>query len=170
MTGSAVTPVVATGQTTSLSPPATPKCPRPENRQFDFWVGRWKVVNTKDHSPAGESRVESLYGGCTLRENWSEPGLTGGSLNTFVVGDRKWHQTWTDSGGSWREFVGGIVDGKMILIWSRPSQRVPGATARERMTFTPNPDGTVRQYMDQSLDGKKWVEGYDYTYEPIKSH
>jgi hypothetical protein len=147
--------------------PAPPKCDKPENRQFDFWIGHWTVVNTKDGSPGGQSLIEKLYDGCTLRENWSEPGVTGGSLNTYVIADHHWHQTWTDSSGSWREFVGGLVDGKMVLIWSHPSKRFPGKTSQERMTFTPNANGTVRQYMDQTADGTTWVEGYDYTYKPM---
>lgn len=124
-------------------------------------------MNTGDRQPAGESRIERLYEGCTIRENWQEPGYTGGSLNTYVAADHHWHQTWTDSAGTWREFVGGMVDGKMVLVWSHPSVRMPGRTAQERVTFTPNPDGSVRQYSDQSLDGVRWVERYDYTYLPI---
>ena len=142
-------------------------CTKPENRQFDFWVGHWRVLNTKDGQPAGESRIEKLYQSCTIRENWSEPGYSGGSLNTFVAADRKWHQTWTDSAGTWREFVGGMIDGKMVLVWSHPSLRNPEKTAQERMIFTANPNGTVRQYSDASPDGVTWVERYDYTYWPI---
>lgn len=147
--------------------PAPPACTKPENRQFDFWVGHWRVINTMDRQPAGESRIEKLYQGCSIRENWSEPGYDGGSLNTYVATDGKWHQTWTDSSGSWREFVGGMVDGKMVLVWSHPSVRMPGKSAQERMIYTANRDGTVRQYSDASIDGIKWVERYDYTYTPI---
>ena len=148
--------------------PAQPACTAPENRQFDFWVGHWRVVNTSDRQPAGESRIERLYQGCTIRENWQDPEMTGGSLNTYVARDHRWHQTWTDSAGTWREFVGGMVDGKMVLIWTHPAVRYPGRTVQERLTFTPNADGTVRQYSDQSLDGQRWVELYDYTYLPIR--
>ena len=154
------------GATTAAAPPP-PACTKPENRQFDFWIGHWRVINTTDRQPAGESRIEKLYRGCTIRENWSEPGYDGGSLNTFVATDGKWHQTWTDSSGSWREFVGGLVDGKMVLVWAHPSVRMPGKTAQERMIFTANRDGTVRQYSDASIDGVKWVERYDYTYIPV---
>jgi hypothetical protein len=36
-----------------------------------------------------------------------------------------------------------------------------------RMTFTPNPDGSVRQYSDFSEDGgTTWKERYDYIYKP----
>jgi hypothetical protein len=157
-------PAAGPAATAAARPPA---CRGLENRQFDFWVGRWRVVNTGDHLQAGESRIERLYDGCTIRENWSEPGYSGGSLNTYVAGDRHWHQTWTDSQGTWREFTGGLVDGRMVLIWSHPSLRLPGRTVQERMTFTPNPDGSVRQYSDQSIDGEHWTQLYDYTYLPI---
>jgi hypothetical protein len=56
----------------------------------------------------------------------------------------------------------------MVLVWSHPSARFPGKTAQERMIFSANSDGTVRQYSDQSIDGVKWIERYDYTYVPTK--
>lgn len=148
--------------------PTLPKCDKVENRQFDFWIGRWKVFDTNDGSAQGDSLIEALYAGCTLRENWSDPTLTGGSLNTYSPSDHKWRQTWTDSAGSWREFVGGMHNGEMILEATFPSVRVSGATVRERMTFTHNPDGSVRQHMQTSLDNQKWTEGYDYTYRIVK--
>jgi hypothetical protein len=144
--------------------PTTKSCVGPEFRQFDFWIGRWKVFDARDGSPQGESLIEKVYGGCSLRENWKDPQLTGGSLNTYVAIDKHWHQTWTDSAGTWREFIGGLEAANMVLVWSHPSARVPGNTAQERMTFTRNPDGSVRQHMDQTSDGVTWVEGYDYIY------
>ena len=143
-------------------------CTAPQNRQFDFWVGKWNVVGTKDNSPAGSSLIESIYGGCTLRENWSEKGFSGGSLNTYVVADKRWHQTWTDSAGTWREFIGGMQGGRMVLVWHHPSVREPGRIVQERMIFTPNSDGSVRQYSDQTTDGVHWTERYDYTYRRSK--
>jgi len=149
------------------APPATPapKCLAAEYRQFDFWIGQWDVVNTKDGTSAGSSLIEKLYAGCVIRENWSEPGFSGGSLNLYDEREKRWHQTWTDSQGSWREFAGGLVDGKMVLVWKHPSAKERGVTVQERMIFTPNPDGSVRQYSDESKDGKTWVERYDYTYK-----
>ena len=134
------------------------------HQQFDFWIGKWNVVSTKDNSPAGSSLIESIYDDCTLRENWSKKGFSGGSLNTYNVTDKRWHQTWTDSAGTWREFVGGLKDGRMVLIWRHESVHQPGKIVQERMIFTHNPDGSVRQYSDQTIDGANWIERYDYTY------
>ncbi|HSV20020.1 MAG TPA: hypothetical protein VLR71_16520 [Casimicrobiaceae bacterium] len=145
-----------------------PGCATPEHHQFDFWVGRWDVFDAKTHARAGSSVIESVYGGCTLRENWSEPGFTGGSLNTYDATDRQWHQTWTDSSGAWREFVGGMQGERMVLVWRHPSVKDAGKIVHVRMTFSRDADGSVRQYSDQSLDGTQWIERYDYTYRPAK--
>ena len=153
----------------AAAPPKPPTCDASQNRQFDFWVGKWDVSNTKGGEHAGSSLIELLYGKCTLRENWSEPGFAGGSLNTYSTIDKHWHQTWTDSTGTWREFVGGMKDGHMVLVWSHVSVRLPGKTVQERMIFTPNADGSVRQYSDQSIDGKTWTARYDYTYRRAKT-
>ena len=148
--------------------PAPPDCSAPEHHQFDFWIGRWDVVDTKTGQPAGSSLIEGLYKGCVLRENWSEPGgVTGGSLNIYDRTDKRWHQTWADSGGGRHEYVGGLEEGKMVLTWIHPSVRFPGKVAHERMTFTHNTDGTVRQAAEATVDeGATWTALYDYTYKP----
>jgi len=147
------------------SPASSPTCADAAHHAFDFWIGRWTVTDTKTGKPAGQSLIESLYAGCTIRENWTDPYLTGGSLNTYDAASGKWRQTWTDSSGAWREFVGGPRDGRMVLVWRFASVRNPGQFNQVRLTFTPNPDGSVRQYSDQSRDdGATWVERYNYTY------
>jgi hypothetical protein len=146
-----------------------PPCTAEAYRQFDFWIGRWDVFETQSGKPAGHSLIERIYGGCALRENWSEPGFTGGSLNHYSSEDGRWRQTWTDSAGAWREFVGGIQDGKMVLVWRFPSRKAVGGEGQVRMTFTPGPGHVVRQYSDKSDDGGlTWSLRYDYTYRPAR--
>ena len=152
----------------SAAPPTPPPapCDTAPFRQFDFWVGKWDVFDTRTGEAAGHSLVERLYDGCAIRENWSEPGFTGGSLNHYSPSDRSWRQTWADSQGAWREFVGGMSSGRMVLVWRTRANGRAGA-GRVRMTFTPNPDGSVRQYSDLSTDGgRTWRFRYDYTYRP----
>ena len=63
------------------------------------------------------SLIESLYAGCTIRENWmplSNPG--GGSLNMYDPGDKRWHQTWQDNGNARVEFDGGLAGNRMVLL------------------------------------------------------
>jgi hypothetical protein len=165
-TVASTTPATLQGGASPAPPPA---CDSPEFHQFDFWIGRWDVIETRTGKTAGRSLVEQMYQGCALRENWSEPGFTGGSLNHYVPGEKRWRQTWTDSAGAWREFSGGLRDGRMVLVARQHSRRPFGPATLVRMTFTANPDGTVRQYSDLSPDdGASWSERYDYTYKPLK--
>ncbi len=145
--------------------PKIPNCSAPQHHQFDFWIGRWDVFDTQTGKPAGKSLIEGLYRGCVLRENWQDEQLVGGSLNVYDRTDGKWHQMWTDSTGGDRHFTGGLENGKMVMISSFPSTRSPGTMVLYRMIFTPNKDGTVRQYSDLSSDqGKTWKTNYDLTY------
>ncbi len=42
-----------------------------ENRQFDFWVGQWDVVDASSGVTAGSSRIEKELGECVIWENWT---------------------------------------------------------------------------------------------------
>jgi hypothetical protein len=150
----------------SMAPAQVSGCAGAEYRQFDFWIGEWAVTDRVTGKPAGSSHIEKLYGGCVLRENYAAGSFRGGSLNSYWRGDRKWHQTWMDSAGAFRHFVGGLdTKGRMVMTAEQPNS---GKTRLVRLTFTANPDGTVRQYSDLSDDGgRSWSLRYDYLYRPL---
>ena len=76
--------LVAGTQTVSAEKPPEPGCKDSAARQFDFWVGHWRV--TEHGKPAGENRIERILDGCALLENWTgAQGGAGKSLNFFVV-------------------------------------------------------------------------------------
>jgi hypothetical protein len=143
------------------SPPPPPACAAPEHRQFDFWVGRWDVYPTGTERLVAHSLIERLYGDCVIRENWSPlRGGGGSSLNTWRPHQRRWRQLWADSSNSWVEFVGGMEGEAMVLTAG------DGAT-RNRMTYTREAQGAVRQLVEQSTDGgASWTPQYDFTYRP----
>src|SRR5690349_15479928 len=98
------------GSAAQAAPPTQPPsaCATPEHRQFDFWVGHWRVSPTGKTAVVAESQIEGLYGGCAVREHWmpkSNPG--GGSLNSYVPSEHAWRQTWVGSQGERVEFKGG---------------------------------------------------------------
>ena len=157
----------ATGE--AADAPRPPTCEAAEHRQFDFWVGEWQVFDRANGEPAGMSRIEKLYGGCVLRENWSSAGFQGGSLNSWWKGDGRWHQAWMDQGGAFRHFIGALENGRMVLVADQPDPAQPARKVQVRLTFTPNPDGTVRQYSDISSDGgATWCLRYDLLYRRIQ--
>ena len=142
--------------------PAPSGCSAAANRQLDFWVGEWTVVDRASGNPAGHSVIDKQFEGCAIRENWTSPGFAGGSLSAYRAADGKWHQMWMDSAGAVRHFVGGLdAGGRMVLFAEQP--RPAGAARLIRMTLTANADGTVRQYSDYSDDsGKHWQLRYDF--------
>lgn len=151
----------------AASPPAPPPaCTAPEHRQFDFWVGEWAVTPTGKEQIVALSLIEKLYGDCVVRENWMPlKGSPGGSLNSYFEG--RWRQTWVDASNSRVDFVGGLVDGKMVLVGDWQGVNGPGKDAIIRMTYSRNSDGSVRQHGEQSIDhGLTWSTNFDFTYHP----
>lgn len=146
------------------SSPPPPACTAPEHRQFDFWVGRWDVYPTGTQQLVAHSLIERLYADCVIRENWMPiRGGGGSSLNTWRPGERRWRQLWADSSNSWVDFSGGMEGDAMVLTASTPAP--DGSPSLTRMTYTRNPDGSVRQAGANSRDGgHTWRASYDFTY------
>jgi hypothetical protein len=141
-----------------------PPPPPPVNHDFDFWVGDWTVTNQANGKPAGRNVIELKHGGRVLVENYTTPGAyTGMSVNGYDAANKRWHQCWMDNSGGVLDLYGGLVDGKMVLTGETP---LPGGGRQlERITWTPSPDGSVRQHWEQSADaGKTWTTAFDGLY------
>lgn len=140
-------------------------CTAPEYRQFDFWVGTW-TVTLPNGAVAGTNRIESILGGCALQEHWSSArGGDGTSLNLWHAADSTWRQVWVDGSGGLLELSGGLVDGSMILSGTARVAGGSGGTTLNRITWTPNSDGTVRQLWESSPDGgTTWTTQFDGRY------
>jgi len=138
-----------------------------QSAQFDFWLGRWDVTPSEGQPDArrviASSREEKIAGGCALLESYEErDGYAGKSINFVDPVSKQWRQVWVDSAGNTSEFNGGWRDGAMRL--EGESRVAPGKRIFRKLTFTPLPDGSVRQRSEASLDGKTWKVNYDYTY------
>ena len=142
------------GAPAAAQTPAPAPCTDAAYRQFDFWIGHWDVY-APNGSKVGENRIEAFGGGCGLLENWSGgSGVTGKSLNMYDATDKQWHQAWVDSSGSRLLLDGQFSDGKMVLA-------APG----QRISWSVNPDGSVRQHWQSSTDGgKTWTTAFDGKY------
>jgi len=128
-------------------------CSGPEYRQFDFWIGDWRVFKP-DGSFAGMNRITVEYGGCVIHEHYTTgKGYSGESLNTYDAGRKVWHQTWVDDAGLLLTLEGKL-DGKSMVLEG----------GGQRITWTPNDDGSVRQLWE-AVDGKgKWSVIFDGKY------
>ena len=142
-------------------------CNGPKHRQFDFWIGQWSV--SSNGQVAGTNSIQPILNGCVLLENWQGAGiggLAGSSFNLYDQARDQWHQTWVDGSGTLLELNGGLKGGNMVLIGERPAADGNGTTTH-RITWTPNPDGTVRQLWDASSDGENWTVLFDGLYEKV---
>jgi len=138
---------------------------RPENLQFEFWVGQWDVKQTGAESGAsvGASKIESHADNCIILENWESPGFNGKSWNFYDLGTHKWRQIWLDVTGRRAEFSGEYKDSAMRFEGEAITGK--GIKVKSRMTFFNLGPDKVRQFAERSTDdGKTWTTSVDYTY------
>lgn len=143
-------------------PPAAPS----QTRDFDFWLGDWEVT-TPDGEVAGYNRIESILEGRVLRESYTTKGaFAGHSYNSYNAPAARWEQFWVDNSGTVLHLRGGLNEaGQMVLAGERMTRA--GAAVTDRITWTPHPDGSVRQHWELSSDkGETWETLFDGTYRP----
>ena len=144
-------------------------CGSNEHRQFDFWLGNWTAYSEDGATKYGTNHLKSMMGGCVMQENWqSGNGQYGGtSYNFYSNATGKWHQTWVDNAGGHLFLEGEFKRGAMRLEGKRKDQE--GRKVLDRITWTPQEDGRVRQHWQMTNDGgKTWqvlFDGY-YTRNP----
>jgi hypothetical protein len=141
---------------------ANAACDDPAYRQFDFWLGEWQV-HTPDGKLAGTNRITREYEGCVLHERYTTPrGYAGESLNTYDPARRVWHQTWVDNEGALLLLEGRLIDGRMRLEGQNAG--ADGKLTKHRITWTPNPDGSVRQFWESTDPSGQWLTAFDGAY------
>lgn len=175
--------LIAWSLTTASSAVAQPApCTAPEHREFDFWIGEWTVyqagsttagaanssaggaaAGTNTGTVAGTNSITREMGGCVLHERYRTPnGYTGESFNIYDASRKRWHQTWVDSGGVLLVLEGGLTDGRMVL--SGQTTGADGTVTTQRISWTPNADGTVRQLWESSKGNGAWTVAFDGVY------
>lgn len=147
------------------APPAAkpPPCDTAQHRAFDFWIGEWDVY--AGDKLAGHNSITAIEGGCGLAEQWrGARGGTGVSYNALDIADGHWHQLWVSNQGYALRLSGGPRDGAMVMEGAMPNPK-SGAVERQRVTWTPDPDGSVRQHWE-TLDAASgtWATAFDGIY------
>ena len=139
-------------------------CSDSKHREFDFWAGDWRVHDAAGNL-AGENSITLEQDGCVLVERWrGAKGGTGQSLNYYDPAAQKWKQRWVGL-GLILEMQGGMEGGSMVLEGPLHYVRQKRTTVL-RGTWTPLPDGRVRQLFMESADaGKTWTEWFDGYYQ-----
>ena len=141
---------------------APPPCSSPEHRQFDFWLGDWRVTKP-DGSVAGTNHITREYGGCVVHEHYvTGKGYSGESLNIYDASRKLWHQSWVDTDGLLLTLEGRWTGKSMVLEGQAPD--AGGAIVRQRITWTPQADGSVRQLWESANAKGAWSVVFDGIY------
>lgn len=158
--------VVSNNQSSPQTLQAKP-CSAAQYRHFDFWLGDW-TVTTPEGEYAGTSSIKSMLNGCAIYESWTgKTAYRGDSINFYDRAKDQWHQTWIDIAGNALYGDGALVDGSMVL--SGPAKNAQGQNIINRISWTPNADGSVRQHWEASSDNAQtWTTVFDGLYTKIK--
>ncbi|HEV8695472.1 MAG TPA: hypothetical protein VGQ93_15020 [Lysobacter sp.] len=151
--------VLSTAGATVVAPPAA--CTGDEYRQFDFWLGEWDVYGGVDGARlVGHNRIERSGNGCWLSEHWhSARGSDGTSVNAWDAQSQVWRQFWVGGDGVVLRLEGGLHDGVMVMTGALP--KAGGGVQRQKVSWTPKPDGSVVQHWEISDDdGKSWTTSF----------
>lgn len=160
--GAAVLLLLAAAPLAAQANPPTFGCTSPAARQFDFWIGEWNV--TVRDKLAGTNQITVEEDGCVLHEHWKgSRGGTGQSFNFYDQQRGEWHQVWIDNQGNSLSLAGRFTDNRLVLEGNAPG--ADGRAQAQRLTFSRNDDGTVRQLWEAWSDSTRaWAVVFDGLY------
>ncbi|HEX4330865.1 MAG TPA: hypothetical protein VH040_01895 [Usitatibacter sp.] len=141
----------------------TASCESAANRELDFWLGQWQVVENGEVTAT--STIEAVSGGCAIRETYRQKdGYHGTSLSFHDPVLGKWRQTWIDSTGAVGEFNGTFSEGAMRF--EGETHTANGKRVFRRMSLERDADGILQKSL-RSMDGATWSPHYEIRYSPV---
>jgi hypothetical protein len=150
--------------------PKQPDCSAAEYRQFDFKLGDFEVVvaegtpGTAAGTPAGKATVESILSGCMLVEHWyGTSGRDGRAHYYFERAAKRWHLLIVFDDGEVLQLRGRWTGKAMVFMGHGRFESFQGL---HRMTWSPLPQGGVRQFWEISRDnGATWKTDFVAMYQ-----
>jgi hypothetical protein len=133
---------------------------------FDFWVGEWNVYsNDAEKTFQGTNSITRHHKNCLLMENWtSAQGGNGSSMNYYDPVTDQWRQLWV-AGGYSIDYSGGLDDRGSMVLKGKINYYETGQSYKFRGTWTPGPDGGVRQIFEQhDPESDTWSIWFDGLY------
>lgn len=140
-------------------------CDTDKHNEFNFWVGDWKVYNPKGDL-IGTNKIVKMHSNCVMQENWESKTSPnkGTSYNYVDLSDQSWNQVWVDNSGYSLVLKGNLDNGSMVL--KSKLQKGPNGEFYNRVTWTPNKDGSVTQIWEVlSKEGKVIQEAFRGVYK-----
>ena len=165
--GSFSSAALAETQTTDQQKPPKSICETMEHfDDFDFWLGEWSVYsNDETRKFQGSNSITKHHENCLIMENWTnQQGGTGSSMNYYDAVEDQWRQLWV-AGGYSIDYTGGLNESGSMVLTGKINYYKTGKVHDFRGTWTPNEDGSVRQFFEQQdPESKEWSVWFDGLY------
>ena len=150
-----------------------PPCSSSEARQFDFWLGEWRLSWPAEQTGGdagqtghGTNRIERLFGDCVFEENFAtdDGRFSGRSLSVYDEAAGLWRQTWVDSSGGYLAFTGRF-DGETMELRTEPVDR-EGEVVVNRMVFQDiSTDSLLWRWQGSRDSGETWNDLWTISYQ-----
>jgi hypothetical protein len=134
-------------------------------RALDFWLGSWVVSWGGDGH--GTNTIRRILDDRVIEESFegtdADGSLDGRSLSVRDAADGRWRQTWVDSNGSYLDFVGVEVDGRIAF---QRETVIGGVPTVQRMVWVDVTRDTFRwQWQRSADDGGSWEVAWEIDYQ-----
>ena len=128
-----------------------------ESRQFDFWLGDWKIAAPGGQS-SSTSKVSLSLDQCLLVEKWDGgKGHAGENMFAYSADDRSWYGMFADNMGRAHVFTGGHV-ASGIAEFDGTNRGPSGETVLDKVRVVRMAPNKVEQTWEKSTDnGATWV-------------
>jgi hypothetical protein len=126
-------------------------CASASQRELDFMVGNW-LVSDSSGQVTGTTTIRKASGGCVLIEQWRGTGKLDEGLGVIDYDPARtsWHRDFLDQGGVVLA-LDGRLDGQTMVMTG--NDYALGGARMNRVTWAPQPDGTITQSWQTSTDG-----------------
>ena len=141
---------------TSFAATSTMPCATPEHKQFDFWLGNWKI-GAPGSSATAHSTVTASLDQCLIVENWDGGrDHSGQNLFGYSADDNTWYGMFADNEGRVHVFTSGKVSAG-AAEFEGTSRGPNGETVLNRVKIMRQDPNRVEQIWQKSTDnGKTW--------------
>jgi hypothetical protein len=133
---------------------------------FDFWLGEWNVYSNDDKRQLqGTNSISKHHENCLIMENWTNlQGGKGSSMNYYDPVEDRWRQLWV-AGGYSIDYTGGLDGSGSMVLSGKINYYKTGKSHAFRGKWTPNADGSVRQFFEQQdPESQEWNIWFDGLY------
>ena len=141
---------------TSLAATSSAPCANTEHKEFDFWLGNWKI-GAPGSSATAHSVVTASLDQCLIVENWDGGrGHSGQNLFGYSADDNTWYGMFADNEGRVHVFTSGKVSAG-AAEFEGTSRGQNGETVLNRVQIVRQDPNRVEQTWQKSTDnGKTW--------------